>query len=376
MPKIKVLVVDDSAFMRKVIKDIIELDPGIEVVGTARNGQDALNKIPTLLPDVITLDVEMPVLDGLETLKIIKEKYNCPTIMLSSTTLAGTENTMIALERGAFDFVSKPSGPISLDLHKIQAELIQKVILAFQFKGKLSHNQNKTEITAQPTTVQPKTKLVKDTPRYDQEVIRTSLSPIGQKMESGLKYLIVIGTSTGGPKALQKVLTSLRYMKQAAIVIVQHMPPAFTKSLANRLNQITAHHVREAQNGELLRGGHVYIAPGGYHMEVKSIHKQLAIHLHQGPTRSGHRPSVDVLLESVANVTGFDIISLIMTGMGKDGTAGLKKLTNQRKVYSIAEDESSCIVYGMPRSIIEAKLVDEICPLDQVHLAIERLIKE
>jgi two-component system chemotaxis response regulator CheB len=282
---------------------------------------------------------------------------------------------MIALERGAFDFVSKPSGPISLDLHKVKVELIQKVKLAYQAKGRLFLDQSKTEITSQAKPVKLKTLLEKDKPRYEKE-IKTDFPPIARKMDSGLNYVIVIGTSTGGPKALQQVLTSLRYMKQAAIVIVQHMPPAFTKSLANRLNQITDHHVREAENGELLRGGHVYIAPGGYHMELKSIHKQLAIYLHDGAARSGHRPSVDVLLESVANVKGFEIISLIMTGMGKDGTEGLKKLTNQRKVYSIAEDESSCIVYGMPRSVIEAKLVDEICPLDQIHLAIERLIKE
>lgn len=376
MSKIKVLVVDDSAFMRKVIKDKLELDSDIEVVGTARNGQDALDKIPILLPDVITLDVEMPVLDGLETLKIINEKYKCPTIMLSSTTRVGAENTMIALERGAFDFVSKPSGPISLDLHKVQVELIEKVKLAYHHKGKHLLSQSKTKVSDHYKPAQQWIKLEKKAPLYDQEVKKISSPPLPQKIDADLKHLIVIGTSTGGPKALQKVLTSLPNQKQAGILIVQHMPPAFTKSLANRLNQITSHNVREAEDGELIRGGHVYVAPGGYHMEVKPIHKKLAIHLHLGPTRSGHRPSVDVLLESVGNVIGFEIISLIMTGMGKDGTEGLKKLSNQRKVYAIAEDESTCIVYGMPRSVIEAKLVDEICPLDQIHLAIERLIKE
>jgi two-component system chemotaxis response regulator CheB len=372
MSKIKVLVVDDSAFMRKVIKDLLQSDTNLEVIGTARNGQDALDQLPNLQPDLVTLDVEMPVLDGLDTLKVIVEKYQLPVIMLSSTTSVGAENTLVALERGAFDFIAKPSGSISLDLHKIQSDLIEKVKLAYDQKGKNSLSRTRIK----EKRVQGVVKLEKKPSTYTRNQVIPPANSLHRRTDSGLKHLILVGTSTGGPKALQRLLSSLPQMNHAAILIVQHMPPSFTKSLANRLNQLTPHVVVEAQDGELIRGGHVYIAPGGFHMAVKSLQNKLAIHLHQEPPRGGHRPSVDVLLESVMYLTGYALITLILTGMGKDGTEGLRKITRQRKVYAIAEDESTCVVYGMPRSVVEAQLIDEIAPLDHVHLVIERLIKE
>jgi two-component system chemotaxis response regulator CheB len=367
MSKIKVLVVDDSAFMRKVIKDLLHSDANLEVIGTARNGQDALDQLPNLQPDVVTLDVEMPILDGLDTLKEIVEKYKLPVIMLSSTTRVGAENTLIALERGAFDFVAKPSGSISLDLHKVQSDLIEKVKLAHQ---SLKHI---------PTSSKPTRTIIKlekkPTPYASSRPVPPSI-PRLRKDGTGLRHLILIGTSTGGPKALQKLLISLPQINNAAIFIVQHMPPSFTKSLANRLNQLTPHDVVEAQDGELIRGGHVYIAPGGFHMTVKTIQNKLAVYLHQEPPRGGHRPSVDVMFESFVDVKGYELTALILTGMGKDGTEGLRKLTGRRQVYAVAEDESTCVVYGMPRAVIEAKLIDEIAPLDKVHTVLERLTKE
>lgn len=372
MSKIKVLVVDDSAFMRKVIKDLLQSDANLEVIGTARNGQDALDQLPKLQPDVVTLDVEMPILDGLDTLKEIVEKYKLPVIMLSSTTSAGAENTLIALERGAFDFVAKPSGSISLDLHKVQSDLIEKVKLAYQQSRKRSATSSLIEEESTKTI----TKLEKPTPYTRSSPLSPSSAYSQRKEGTGLTHLILVGTSTGGPKALQKLLISLPQINNAAIFIVQHMPPSFTKSLANRLNQLTPHVVVEAQDGELIRGGHVYIAPGGFHMTVKAIHNKLAVHLHQEPPRGGHRPSVDVMFESFMDVNGYEVTALILTGMGKDGTEGLRKLTSQRQVYAIAEDESTCVVYGMPRAVIEAKLIDEIAPLDQVHAVLERLTKE
>jgi two-component system chemotaxis response regulator CheB len=367
MSKIKVLVVDDSAFMRKVIKDLLQSDANLEVIGTARNGQHALDQLPNLQPDVVTLDVEMPILDGLDTLKEIVEKYKIPVIMLSSTTSEGTENTLIALERGAFDFVAKPSGSISLDLHKVQSDLIQKVKLAHQSRN---HSTNSSKPTK---TV---TKLEKPPTPYKNSGLVPPSTPLLRKESTGLRHLILIGTSTGGPKALQKLLISLPQINNAAIFIVQHMPPSFTKSLAKRLNQLTPHDVVEAQDGELIRGGHVYIAPGGFHMTVKTIQSKLAVYLHQEPPRGGHRPSVDVMFESFMDVKGYELTALILTGMGKDGTEGLRKLTRRRQVYAVAEDESTCVVYGMPRSVIEAQLIDEIAPLDKVHTVLERLTKE
>ena len=365
--KIKVLVVDDSAFMRKVIKDLLESDPSIEVIGTARNGQDALDKIPQLQPHVITLDVEMPVLDGLDTLKEIVSTYHLPVIMLSSTTSLGAENTVIALERGAFDFITKPSGSISLDLHKVRDELIEKVKLAFQNSAKIKKQnsslikQVKPQKTVLPEKVLPIQQLHPTHPKSDQKV----------------KNILLIGTSTGGPKALQNVLLRLPRLEHTATLVVQHMPPSFTSSLANRLHQLTPHDVVEAKDGELIKGGTVYIAPGGYHMALKGLHSnKLAIHLHQDAPRGGHRPSVDVLFESASFLTTYNLVSVVMTGMGKDGTEGLKKLTQQRKVYSIAEDESTCVVYGMPRSIVDNQLADAILPLDQIPVLLTRLLQD
>jgi two-component system chemotaxis response regulator CheB len=368
MSKIKVLVVDDSAFMRKVIKDLLHSDANLEVIGTARNGQHALDQLPNLQPDVVTLDVEMPILDGLDTLKEIVEEYKIPVIMLSSTTRVGAENTLIALERGAFDFVAKPSGSISLDLHKVQSDLIQKVKLAHQSRNYSTRNSK---------PVGTVTKLEKLPTPYKSSGLAPPLSTLSLRKEgTGLRHLILIGTSTGGPKALQKVLISLPKIDNAAIFIVQHMPPSFTKSLANRLNQLTPHDVVEAQDGELIRGGHVYIAPGGFHMTVRTIQNKLAVSLDQEPPRGGHRPSVDVMFESFMDVKGYELTALILTGMGKDGTEGLRKLTQCRQVYAVAEDESTCVVYGMPRAVIEAQLIDEVAPLDQVHTVLERLTKE
>lgn len=353
MSKIKILIVDDSAFMRKVIKDILETDPDLEVIGIARNGQDALEKLPQLNPNVITLDVEMPVLDGLSTLEKIVENYSIPVVMLSSTTKTGTENTLTALEKGAFDFIAKPSGSISLDIYKIQEELIKKIKSAYQYsrKNQISISFQKNQIDVKPITNKP------------------------YCFNSKLEYIILIGTSTGGPRALQQVLISLPKLGNSAILVVQHMPPSFTKSLAYRLDQLTLHHVVEAKNGEIIQEGHVYIAPGGYHMEVKALQKKLAIHLHQEPPRGGHRPSVDVLFESALHIVNHHVIMVVMTGMGRDGTEGLKKLKQARKIYAIAENESSCVVYGMPRSVIEANLIDEVAPLEQIHLVLERLTK-
>jgi two-component system chemotaxis response regulator CheB len=370
--KIKVLVVDDSAFMRKVIKDLLQTDANLEVIGTARNGQDALDQLPKLQPDVVTLDVEMPVLDGLDTLKEIVEKYKLPVIMLSSTTSVGAENTLIALERGAFDFVAKPSGSISLDLHKVQSDLIEKVKLAHCH----SRKRSPTSLTGEERLTKSITKLEKNPAPFTRSNALPPSSLSQKKEGTGFKHLVLVGTSTGGPKALQKLLISLPQINNTAILVVQHMPPSFTKSLANRINQLTPHVVVEAKDGELIRGGHVYIAPGGFHMTVKTIQNKLAIHLHQEPPRGGHRPSVDVMLESAVDAKGYELTALILTGMGKDGTEGLRKLTEHRKVYAIAENESTCVVYGMPRSVIEAKLIDEIAPLDQIHGVLERLTKE
>lgn len=350
---INVFVIDDSSFMRKVISDLVETDSNLEVIQTARNGKDALQKLAKITKqvDVITLDVEMPELDGLQTLKFLKEEYaEIPVIMLSSTTKAGAENTLIALERGAFDFIAKPSGPISLDIHQVQDELITKIKLAYE------------------------NKIHDEKPIVERSLPQTPIKKSRKNVRKDLSHIIMIGTSTGGPKALYKLLTSLPRLDRAAILIVQHMPPSFTHSLADRLNKQTVHRVHEASDGDQIKGGHIYIAPGDYHMEIEQEDMDYKISLNQSSLRGGHRPSVDVMLESAKHVHDSQLVAVILTGMGKDGTEGLKALRQTNDVYSLAEDESTCVVYGMPRSVAESGLADEVIPLHNIHIMITRYV--
>lgn len=355
MEKIKVLIVEDSAFMRKLIIEFMSEEDRIEVIGTARNGKEALKKIEESKPDVITLDVEMPVMNGLEALKIIMEKFPTPVIMLSSITREGTNSTFTAMNMGAFDFVAKPSGSISLDLHKIKQVLIEKIIAAS--KASVHHLQ-KSYINVENS--------VSASNKYSKIESETKKSNNFKNWNSGKKKLVVIGTSTGGPRALQAVLTRLPRNLNAPVLIVQHMPAGFTKSLADRLNGLSSITVKEAEDGEILHIGTAYIAPGGYHLKVKKIGANLAASLDKSEPRSGHRPSVDVLFESVSEFPEFDKVAVIMTGMGSDGSKGLIQMKNSGDVKAIAESRETSIVFGMPKAAIATSLVDSVEDIDKI----------
>lgn len=353
MGKIKVLIVDDSAFMRKLISEFLTEDDRIEVIGTARNGQDAISKIKLLKPDVVTLDVEMPVMNGLEALEIIMKE--CPTsvVMLSSTTKEGTENTLIAMQNGAFDFIAKPSGAISLDLIKVRQEIIEKIVSASRANvHKLQKNAKKMERNLSKPKIYSKIEL-NESSRNNRVI---------DNWVYGRKKIIIIGTSTGGPRALQTVMTELPKSIDAPILIVQHMPAGFTKSLAERLNSLCEIDVKEAEDGELIQMGTAYIAPGGYHLKVKKVGKGLAIALDQSELRNGHRPSVDVMFESVSEIDDLCKIAVIMTGMGSDGANGLIHLKENGlgQVKAIAESQETSIVFGMPKAAISTHLVDKV----------------
>lgn len=355
MNKAKVLVVDDSAFMRKLISDFLSQHPRLTVVGTARDGQEALQKIEQLQPDVVTLDVEMPVMNGLETLKHIMQKHPLPVVMISSTTKEGAENTILALQYGAVDFIAKPSGAISLDLYKIKDKMIEKVLLA-------SEANLRTVKTKQKMSMLPKKQYSKIEVSERQSV-------------GGKKKVIAIGTSTGGPRALQHVLTKFPATIDAPILVVQHMPKGFTKSLATRLDSLSHIRVKEAEDGEIIQKGTAYIAPGGKHLYVKRVGTSLAIHLDEAEPRNGHRPSVDVMFESLSMLTDYEKIAVIMTGMGSDGTAGLKQLKASGKTFVIAESAESSVVFGMPKSAIAANVVDEIVHVDDIAEAVMKHVK-
>lgn len=348
MKKIKVIVVDDSALMRKIISNMINSMDDIEVIYTARNGEDLLEKIINYIPDVITLDVEMPKMDGIATLKELKSRnYNIPVIMLSSVSKTGTALTIECLEKGAFDFISKPSGAISLDIEKVAEELIDKIRLAcnkISFIDK-SNVYNKIETKHKVTTNSFRNK--------------------------GKINAVAIGASTGGPKALYKVITVLPKDLEVPVFVVQHMPVGFTKAFAERLDSNSKIKVVEATDGEIVEKNVVYIAPGGYHMEV-GIDKK--IHLNMEPAMWGVRPAVDKLFSSVAKVYGAHVLSVVLTGMGRDGAQGTVEIKDSGGI-TISEDKSTCTIYGMPRAAFETGKVDEVLPLHDISDAIIRNVK-
>lgn len=370
----KALVVDDSAFMRKLISDFLSGHPEIEVIGTARNGKEAVEKVKTLKPDVVTMDIEMPIMDGLEALKEIMSSHPVPIVMLSSTTKIGAENTMLAMEYGAVDFVAKPGGAISLNLHEVKEEILGKVIAASGVRLSTLTRKITGRRLTQPISSKTIDKAV-EIPTFIPN--RSQLTNVSKnKIPKTGKTFVIIGTSTGGPRALQEVLTGLPASIGVPILVVQHMPPGFTKSLADRLDGLCDIQVKEAEDGELLENGTAYIAPGGKHL--KMIKKGMSYYVRLDavdPPRAGHRPSVDVLLESAAENTELNFLTVIMTGMGYDGKNGMEVLRKNGKTITIAESAKTSVVYGMPKAIKEAGFADEVVDLHDISESIIGIIK-
>lgn len=340
--KARVLVVDDSAFMRKVISSILEEDPELEVVDTARDGEEAVSKVLKLRPDVVTMDVEMPRMDGITAVSRIMEQSPVPVVMISSHTREGAEATIRALEAGAIDFVAKPSGPISLDIHKVAQEIREKVKAASRVSP---------ERLRRPKA--PVRKVVVPPP---QERVPSRAGPV---------EVVAIGTSTGGPRALQEVIPALPGDLPCGVLVVQHMPPGFTRSLASRLDQLSALRVKEAEDGEAFRPGVVYVAPGDRHMVLDRSDGRYVVRLLDDPPVGGHKPAVDVMMMSVADLAAPRSVGVLMTGMGRDGAKGMKMIRD-RGGFTIAEDSSTCVVFGMPRAAIELGGADLVVPLDRI----------
>lgn len=342
---IKILVVDDSAFMRKMITEIINAQSDLEVVGTARNGRDALNKLDKLDVDVVTLDVEMPVLDGIDTLREIMSTKPRPVIMLSSRTKKGSETTIQALSLGAIDFIPKPSGAISLNLDTISDEIVHKVRLAAvaRFAKK-----------PRPATLPLKTK-----------------SKVFEAPPAGAaEALVIIGSSTGGPRAVEEVFSSLPLNLPAGLVVVQHMPKDFTRSFAERLNNLFELPVKEAEQGDLVRNGEVLIAPGDYHLRISPERRVL---LSQEERVMFLRPAIDVTMEELPQVYKNKIVGVILTGMGRDGARGMAAIKRAGGV-TIAQDKNTSTIYSMPRVVAEEGNADYILPLSQIGGVIAELV--
>ena len=347
---IRVLVVDDSAFMRKMVSEILSRDPALCVVGQARDGADALVKTDALRPDVITMDIEMPVLDGIGALTEIMRRRPTPVLMLSSLTQAGADATLRCLELGAVDFVGKPSGSISLDIEKIAADILGKVKAAAG--ARLGGRPVRPAGAARPAAAIPAAPLQNRTAPPRQEKIT----------------VLAIGASTGGPRALQAVIPMLPADLGVAIVVVQHMPAGFTASLAHRLEQMSPFTVREAADGDRLQPGQVLIAPGGAHLQFGPGG---VARLTEEPPVHGVRPSVDVTLSSLVPMYGPRLLGVLLTGMGRDGARGMKMLSDRGGV-TIAEDETTCVVYGMPQAAFDLGGVQSLLPLPEIAPAIVR----
>jgi two-component system chemotaxis response regulator CheB len=336
---IRVLVVDDSALMRKLIPQMLERDSAIHVVGTAMDGAFAIKKIAELKPDAITLDLEMPRMDGIETLRQIMRQQQVPVVVVSSHTRDGASTTFKALHMGAFDFVAKPENVLAEGMNEIAAELIVKIKAA----------------VASPFRRRP--------------LLTTGILPLPKVSRPAVlapaSKVVAIGISTGGPNSLEYMLSQLPADFPSAILVVQHMPAGFTATFAARLNECCALEVKEAQSGDLVGAGRVLICPGDRHMRVRRMPLGDVVVLSDDAKVNGHRPSADVLFRSVALEFGTDAVGLIMTGMGEDGAEGLGAL-KARGALTIAQDEASSVVFGMPRAAIERGYATRIVGLESL----------
>ncbi len=345
MRKIRVLVVDDSTVIRRLLSDSLSNDIELEVAGTAANGKIALAKIPQINPDVITLDMEMPEMDGITTLVEIRKLYpKLPVIMFSTLTQRGAEATLDALSKGANDYVTKPAnvGSVTAAMQNVRNELAPK-IKAFcpWFARSASVSTTRPAYRPQDSS---QNKAVGKLNRID---------------------VVAIGSSTGGPSALQVVLGRIPEDFPVPIVVVQHMPPIFTKHLANRLDQLCPLRVVEAQRGDSVAPGGVWVAPGDFHMLLRRDGTDVRIDLNQGTPENSCRPAVDVLFRSVADVFGGNVLSVVLTGMGQDGARGSDAIRSLGGRI-IAQDETTSVVWGMPGAVAQAGLADHILPLDKI----------
>jgi two-component system chemotaxis response regulator CheB len=346
MPKIRVLVVDDSIVIRRLLTEVLSQDPDIELAGTAPNGRIALAKLPQLNPDLVTLDIEMPDLSGIETLPLLRQAYpKLPVIMFSTLTERGALATLDALAAGASDYVTKPAnvGSVAAGMQSVRDQLIPKI----------------KALCAPPTPVRTASHAKVNITRSDNRTPARC-------------DVVVIGSSTGGPQALSKVLCELPANFPVPIVVVQHMPPVFTNHLANRLHQAGSLEVREARNGDLVQAGLVLIAPGNFHLQLVRQGTQVRAITNQQSPENSCRPAVDVLFRSAAEIYGNRCFGVVLTGMGQDGLRGAQQIvSNGGTVF--AQDEETSVVWGMPRAVTEAGLASRVLPLSEISCALQEV---
>lgn len=412
---VRVLVVDDSTFMRSAIVALLEKDPEITVCGTAKDGQDCLAKVAQLQPDIITLDVEMPRMDGLTTLKELMRTNPLPVLMVSSLTAEGAETTLKALEYGALDFIAKVSGADQEDFgvelrHKVKSIARRKAFLRLRYtrtslesgrSSSLSSSAGSSASSlgssARPTALSSGLGKASGTSSLTggasaasrqsppaRPTLRTSATAAGTSAATsagsiirpctGTHDIVVIGVSTGGPPVVQKILSALPANFPACILVAQHMPATFTGPFAKRLDSVCQITVTEAANGDKIQNGHAYVCPGGKHIGIQMRGPLPEVLVTTEPTSALYKPSVNVLMETAGNGLGRRVLGVMLTGMGSDGCEGAKVL-KQRGGYLIAQNEASCVVYGMPKAVVDAGLADQILDADDIAKAIMACVK-
>lgn len=359
---IKVVVVDDSAFMRKALSTMLSKDPEIEVVATARDGEEGLELIRRHQPDVVTLDIEMPRMDGLTALRHIMMEMPRPVLMVSSLTSEGAEATLKAMELGAVDFIPKQLSKVSLDIVKIEDDLRAKV--------KLIARRRMSHLSRPPLSARVRTTGAAPAGPATPAGAATERAPRSARPGgSQTRDLVAIGVSTGGPPAVQKVLSFLPKDFPAGILIAQHMPAAFTGPFAKRLDSVCQITVKEAEDGERLQHGVAYVAPGGKHLRIDQKISRIEVRVVEEPREALYKPSASVLFDSVAAGVGRRGLGVVLTGMGSDGLDGMRVL-KAKGGRALAQSDSTCVVYGMPKAIVDAGLADEIIDIDDMGEAI------
>ena len=378
MPPVRVLVVDDSVLMRGLLKKMLAQQHDIQIIGTAVNGLDALAKIKSLKPDAVTLDVEMPELDGLSALRRIMLECPVPVIMCSSLTDTGTRATIEALSAGAVDFIAKPKKTEALG--PVVEELAVKIITASGarlIKPRLSQIMSEGDLHKKGRPVPERRKTTgelsnaakeREKAAMSRRIIKSGVKVLSMTMRSVHTKLVAIGCSTGGPAALQQVLPALPAKFPTPVVVVQHIPIGFSKALAEQLNTKCQLEVHHAEDGMQLQVGHIYIAQAGSDITFRGRGDSVTLNIEKGVTPlppGGFRPSADVMMTDAARAYGDTVLGVLMTGMGRDGAKGMKAIKNNGG-RTIAEDESTCVVYGMPKAAVDAKAVDKVTPLGDI----------
>lgn len=374
--KIRVLIVDDSAFMRKVLQSIITSDSQMDVVGEARDGREAVSMNESVRPDVITMDINMPHMDGLQATELIMASNPKPILVVSSESKEGADITLKALELGAIDFVAKPSSGIDLDMNTVREELLRKIKMVS--KVRVVRNATRSKLQHEIANSAPRTEPVTPLMNKFREEAGTPAkaeparepSPFGTGKPQGKFPVVVIACSTGGPATLMNFAPAFPANFPGAVLLVQHMPGTFTGQFSKQLAEVCQIRVKEAENGEILQQGTFYVCPGSHHLRITPTGR---ITLDDGPRIAGYRPCADVTLETVAHYAGPMGIAAVLTGMGNDGSRGVQAIKSAGG-HVIAQDEATAVIFGMPSEAIKTGAVDQVLPIEQVYHGIEKRV--